>query len=310
MVSVIIPNYNHSKYLVKRIDSVLNQTYQNFELIILDDCSTDNSRDIIDLYKKHPKVSQVLFNDVNSGSVFKQWEKGIKLAKGEYIWIAESDDYAHPKFLESLMPLIEEDMSLGLVYCNTQIVNQKNIVCTDTYAEIRNRMLSTNKWSNSYHTLGTKEIEENLLQYCTINNASAVIFNKEALINIDPFDKEFKFVGDWYCYLKLCNKYSLKYLNEPLNFYRTHPINASKGLEKDFQFVIEHFYLFDWVFRNILNVSTKIKSEAFYVYTKHRSLNRWSFNKLKVYLKLYKINPHLFYIMVVKNLRRGKIKYF
>ncbi|ENV48656.1 hypothetical protein P255_00165 [Acinetobacter brisouii CIP 110357] len=72
-VSVIIPNYNHHKFLHARLDSILKQTYQNFEIIILDDCSTDESRDIIELYRNHPKVSHIIYNTKNSGSSFIQW---------------------------------------------------------------------------------------------------------------------------------------------------------------------------------------------------------------------------------------------
>ena len=88
-VSVIIPNYNHAKYLNQRIDSVLNQTYQNFEVIILDDCSPDNSKQVIEAYRGHPKISTIVYNEQNSGTTFKQWDKGLQLAKGEWVWIAD-----------------------------------------------------------------------------------------------------------------------------------------------------------------------------------------------------------------------------
>ena len=100
LVSVIIPNYCHAQYLDQRIQSVLEQTYQNFEVIILDDKSTDNSLEVIDKYRSHPKVAKVIINEVNSGSPFKQWERGINEASGDIIWIAESDDYCTPDFLE------------------------------------------------------------------------------------------------------------------------------------------------------------------------------------------------------------------
>ena len=100
-VSVIIPNYNHKDYLRQRIESVLNQTFRDFEVIILDDASTDGSKDILEQYANHNKVTQHIFNYVNSGSVFKQWIKGIQLAKGDYVWIAESDDFADVHFLEN-----------------------------------------------------------------------------------------------------------------------------------------------------------------------------------------------------------------
>ncbi|MDR1783951.1 MAG: glycosyltransferase, partial [Dysgonamonadaceae bacterium] len=98
-VSVILPNYNHARFLEQRIQSIVDQTFQEFELIILDDCSTDDSRGIIENYRDNPKVSQIIYNEQNSGSTFKQWIKGINAAKGEYIWLAESDDWAENDFL-------------------------------------------------------------------------------------------------------------------------------------------------------------------------------------------------------------------
>ena len=85
LVSIIVPNYNHALYLRERLDTIYNQTYPNFEVILLDDCSTDDSRDILEEYaERYSKNTRILFNDVNSGSVFQQWNKGlIYLDSGE-----------------------------------------------------------------------------------------------------------------------------------------------------------------------------------------------------------------------------------
>ena len=107
-VSVIIPNYNHARFLRQRIESVLGQTYQDFEVILLDDCSTDESRSIISEYAKNPRV-RIEFNETNSGSTFKQWNKGVRLARGEYVWMAESDDYADERLLERLVKVLDEE---------------------------------------------------------------------------------------------------------------------------------------------------------------------------------------------------------
>ena len=79
LVSVIVPNYNHEKYLPERLNSILNQTFQDFELILLDDCSTDGSREILKSFKKNSKVTHLEFSVSNSGSPFKQWAKGVNL---------------------------------------------------------------------------------------------------------------------------------------------------------------------------------------------------------------------------------------
>src|SRR5690348_15535502 len=85
-VSVIIPNYNHADHLQQRIETVLNQTYRDFDVIILDDCSTDGSKEVIEKYRNHPAVKTIVYNDVNSGNPFLQWKKGLDLAGGEWIW--------------------------------------------------------------------------------------------------------------------------------------------------------------------------------------------------------------------------------
>ena len=103
LVSIIIPNYNHADYLEERIRSILNQTYTNYEIIILDDRSTDNSIEIINKFRDNSHISNIIINEENSGSPFKQWFKGISLAKGDLIWIAECDDSCELCMLERLV---------------------------------------------------------------------------------------------------------------------------------------------------------------------------------------------------------------
>ena len=95
LVTIIVPNFNHADYLTQRLESIFSQTYDNFEVILLDDQSTDNSLTILsDFAARYPEKVRTIFNEVNSGGVFRQWEKGISAAKGDLIWIAESDDWA------------------------------------------------------------------------------------------------------------------------------------------------------------------------------------------------------------------------
>ena len=106
----------YARYLDARLTSILNQTFQDFELILLDDASTDNSLEILDKYKNNPHVSHLVVNEQNTGSPFKQWMKGILLAKGEWIWIAEADDSSKPNFLETCIEQIEKEENISFVY--------------------------------------------------------------------------------------------------------------------------------------------------------------------------------------------------
>ena len=164
MVSVIIPNYNHAKYLDERIHSVLNQTYQDFEVIILDDCSTDNSLEIINKYKDNPHISQIIVNEQNSGSPFKQWKKGILLAKGEVIWIAESDDTCETTFLEKLLKTRQETNSV-LVFCHSILINEYGIIGENSWQDILNKSFTIEgKVSRTCFTIEGRITERSIVQ--------------------------------------------------------------------------------------------------------------------------------------------------
>lgn len=306
-VSVIIPNYNHAKYIKQRIDSVISQTFKNLEIILLDDCSSDDSREIIKQYESHPLIAHIIINKTNSGSVFKQWKKGIELAQGEYIWIAESDDYADQHFLEKMVPILESDEMLGFAYCNGTIVVDDSIV-TNTFAEIRNKSYNTKKWNQNYINEGHQEIKENLMINCTVNNASGVLFRRKALIEIDPFDRELKYIGDWYCYLKLCARYKIAYLNESLNFYREHQVNASKKLQKNLQFINEYFQVYDWAIQAVTSLPKKEIVKLFLAHINHSLLHGFR-RHLPLYKKLFLQNPQLFLVMVNHNMKNHRRRF-
>ena len=218
MVSVIIPNYNHAVYLKQRIDSVLNQTYQHFELIILDDCSADNSREVIESYRTHPKVSHIIFNEVNSGSTFKQWKKGIELAKGEYIWIAESDDWCETTLLDTLVAGMEQNPSCVLGYVQTYVVNGDKIERTSTH----------NKMSECVN--GKNYIFKYLIAECTIWNASMMIFKRDCYFQIPQDFTTFKLSGDWLFYIQLALLGDVYISGKVLNYFRNHERDVSGGM--------------------------------------------------------------------------------
>ncbi len=295
MVSVIVPNYNYARFLKQRIDSVLNQSYQDFELIILDDCSTDNSKTIIEQYRNHPKVSQIVYNEKNSGSTFKQWEKGILLAKGQYVWIAESDDWAEHDFLEKLLEKFTIDSEIGLVYCNSnRFVNE---LFKDTLSDIKIQILENNKWKYDYIHDGKFELYDSLVLCCSINNASAVLFKKEVLLEANPFNVELKYLGDWYCYLKIAFISKIAYLNKTLNNYRDHSDNISKKATLENNHLREYFLIYHWIQKNLNPKNKRLVYCYFEGYTKH-SFSLSDILLKKQYLALFKISSNLFFRMI------------
>ena len=225
-VSIIIPNYNHKPYLQQRLDTVFNQSYQNFEVILLDDASTDGSQAILKQYQNHPKVSHLIINSQNSGSPFKQWQKGINAAKGEWIWIAESDDYCELNFLEQL--LSEIDNSIGVCYSQSLDVDE-------TGNEIKHRIEYTqeftpNIWETSFKMSGYTFIKKYLLFKNVIPNASAVVFKKE-LVTKETFTDDIlnmQMCGDWFFWVQLVYHTQVGFVAVDLNYFRNHKTVSRK----------------------------------------------------------------------------------
>jgi glycosyltransferase involved in cell wall biosynthesis len=223
-VSVIVPNYNHAPYLHKRLDSIYDQTYRDFEVILLDDCSTDNSREILVSYQGKPNTIFVP-NESNSGSVFYQWQKGVSLARGEYIWIAESDDFASPDFLRKLVTVLDEHPEVGLVYSQSWLVDSQDVILGD--ARCWTNDLDSQRWSNSFINDGRDEIMRFLVYKNTIPNASAILIRRSALEKSGGvIGQPFRLCGDWLQWIKILAVSDLGFVPECLNYWRQNTSNA------------------------------------------------------------------------------------
>jgi glycosyltransferase involved in cell wall biosynthesis len=216
-VSVIVPNYNHAPYLVERLESILNQTYNDLELLIIDDASTYDSHRILTQYYSKPRV-RIVMNTANSGSPFPQWNRGIYLAKGEYVWIAKSDDSADPHFLETLVPLLDENPNLGLAYCKSRLINKASVEVGDSVNYTDD--VDPQRWKFDFFNNGKDEIRDYLIHKNTIPNASAVITRRSVLKKVMPLDTSFEICGDWLHWGKVLKLADLAYLAEPLNNWR------------------------------------------------------------------------------------------
>lgn len=223
LISVIVPNYNHEKFLKKRLESVFNQTYVNFEVILLDDCSTDNSQAILLEYSNHPKVNHCVFNETNSGNTFQQWVKGISLAKGEFIWIAESDDYCDLNFLEVMIHLLLKDKEVVLVYCQSNKVNELNQV-TGTWLNHTHELKSGCLFLDDFIMEGSGFIQDFLIYKNVIPNVSAVLFRRDKIIVKEHLNinSNFKYCGDWIFYFRFILDKKIGFISKPLNNFRFH----------------------------------------------------------------------------------------
>lgn len=220
-VSVIVPNYNHSRYLRQRIDSILNQTFQDFELILLDDKSTDDSVSVLNSYAGHPRVSAIVINEANSGSTFKQWKKGLALCKGRYVWIAESDDWADHRLLEVCVGAMEKDPEIALCQVGAHIVDSNGKEMPGNYGLDGNT-------DGGISTLDGKNFIRQYLRWQNyIYNASGVVFRRECVKQFPDAICNFRVSGDWmfWCGIAKCGRVAI--VHEKLNYFRRHGANTS-----------------------------------------------------------------------------------
>ena len=269
LVSVIVPVYNHEEFLKERIESILNQSFRDFEIIILDDASTDNSYDIAKSYEWHPAV-EVIGNKNNSGSPFLQWQKGINLAKGKYIWLAEGDDKAENSFLETLLPAFNDD-EVKIAYCASHRIDDTGEIFEKHYlnaGHYDNLCYPKSRWENDYISNGLSEVKNALAIRNTLPNASATLIQADAIKNID-FNKcaTFKTAGDWFAYLSILNEGKISYIASHLNYHRVHstsvvaqnkvgPENTIPDYFEIHKFVIQNFSINDDVVDLMINSVT------------------------------------------------------
>jgi glycosyltransferase involved in cell wall biosynthesis len=241
-VSVIVTNYNHAPFLRKRLDSIYQQTYKNFEVILLDDHSTDHSIGILKEYAlAYPEKTRCYFNDTNTGSPFAQWKKGIAKAEGELIWIAESDDYCDENFLEYLVPNFFDD-SVMLSYANMVFVDRdekKHVFSFEKYvAEFHPR-----RWTTSFVETAHNEVIKSLGLINTIPNVSGAVFRKPnegfALFK-DPDWEKMLVCGDWLFYLHLIRGGKIAYCSRTHDYFRLHEDSTSKKTQVQDLYYLEH----------------------------------------------------------------------
>ena len=219
LISILVPNYNHARFLPQRLDSILQQTFRDFELIALDDSSVDNSREVLAEYAKNTPMRLVL-NEKNSGSPFVQWRRGAELATGKYLWIAESDDYADPRLLQTLLSRLEEQPTVGLAYCQSFGVDDQNQVW-GTW-DYWTQDLEPNRWKHDYTNRGSDEVSRYLAQRNTIPNASAVLIRRDLLMEASQGAETMRLSGDWWTWSRALLRSDVAFVAEPLNYFRSH----------------------------------------------------------------------------------------
>jgi len=243
-VSAVVPNFNYAHYLPARLQSIVAQTLPIYELIVLDDASTDDSVRVLETLRASLPVPLRLVRAArNSGSPFKQWAAGAALANGDYLWIAEADDDAAPELLATLAPMFAAP-SVAMAYCQSRQIDAEGAELAPDYLAYTGDISST-RWTTSFRASLEEELAHGLGVKNTIPNVSAALFRREDFVatmaRYGDAVAQFKVAGDWLFYVRLLERGALAFDPRPLNAHRRHASGATLASDgaRHFQEVVE-----------------------------------------------------------------------
>lgn len=192
---------------------------RDFEIVLIDDGSTDGSREILRGYASDPRVSHLVVGEQNSGRPCLQWRKGLDLARGEFVWIAESDDVAKPRLLETLVGLLRANERCVVAYCRSPTIDEHSVESPVDYLWADD--LDPERWQRKFVARGEEEIRNYLRFRNSIPNASSVVFRRSVAASVEIPD-HMSFCGDWVFWIRLLRHGDLAYTPERLNRFRMH----------------------------------------------------------------------------------------
>jgi glycosyltransferase involved in cell wall biosynthesis len=223
LVSIIVPNYNHARFLPERLASIRHQTFKDYELIVLDDASSDQSLSIIRA-ELADIPHQLIINEHNSGSPCSQWLKGIEQAQGRYVWIAESDDSCSPDFLDMMVRVMDQGASLA--YCRSKAINEQGDIINQNLIYWPD-CIDSEQWKSAFTMANQRFCQRFLIDANVIPNASAVLFRLQPALHcfsIAPLLEGLLFTGDWLFWIHYLTNSSgsIFFMPQELSAFRTH----------------------------------------------------------------------------------------
>jgi glycosyltransferase involved in cell wall biosynthesis len=224
-ISVVVPNYNYAQYLPERLNSILKQDYPIFEILFLDDLSTDESLDVANKILAGQDIDyRIISNDENSGSVFKQWKKGVDLARGTHVWIAEADDSCSENFVSETRKGFRTP-GVVLSYSESSQIDEDGNFLAQNYLYYVSDV-DPHRWLTPFVLDGHQAAAEIFCIKNTIPNVSAVIFDSACLRNVLHLNQErilsYRLAGDWLVYVELLKYGSIAFTPVPANIHRRH----------------------------------------------------------------------------------------
>jgi glycosyltransferase involved in cell wall biosynthesis len=248
-VSVIMPCFNHALFVGESIEAVLAQSIADLELIVVDDCSKDDSRLVIEKYLNRDSRVRAIYHDTNLGAA-RSRNDGIRAAEGAYLAFCDADDVWMPMKLARQLELLEKHPTHDVAYCEAQIIDERGIETGERFSG--EFPVPGNGSGMLFHA------------FCTRNfvNMQTVVLRRECIVDAGYFDERIKWVEDWWFMVKLAYRHSFIYTNEVLAKYRVHP--KSTGRVQRGGYKANRIKVLHRTVRNYPGISAKLKSEVYY----------------------------------------------
>ena len=267
LVSVVVPNFNHEKFLRQRLESIYSQTYKNFEVILLDDASTDDSLKVLREFQElHKDNTRLIANEKNCGSVFGQWQRGINAARGDLIWVAESDDYSAENFLAELVKVFVDE-TIKLAFVRTDFI-QDGVKTFDTESYLAD--INCFDWKQNFAVTAAEFVANAMAIKNVIPNVSGVLFRKPSNIRAEILEiwQDMKLCGDWLFYLEIMKGGCVYYSPAATNFYRVHQKSTSLKIQKETRYYEEHERISEFIAANY-NVPAEVHARHLHLLEEH-----------------------------------------
>jgi glycosyltransferase involved in cell wall biosynthesis len=232
LVSLVVTSFNHAEFLQQRMESLLAQTYPNTEIIVVDDGSTDPSREFLLKYKEHPKVS-LYFLESNNGYVYAS-NFGAGKAKGKYIVFAECDDFSQPDQIATLFQTISANQGVGVVWSESNLTDEKGRVLPD---DPQKRSAAFRNFCSKDVRIPGSLLQKFMLHGNVVPNMSAAMFRKELFEGIGGLSDKYRLSADYDFWIRMSEAGDFYYLKRPLNNFRSHESSVRNRLGESVQLI-------------------------------------------------------------------------
>lgn len=215
--SLVVASYNHANFLSRRMDSLIGQTYEDVDILVIDDKSPDTSVEILRRYESHSRVRLVL-REENGGWVAVS-NQGVDMSCGEYVLFANCDDDCDPRMVERLVDALQRHPTAGIAFCRSWMVDELDRVLGDDFSIRESKF---RKRCSQDTLLSGPESSRLLLHSCIIPNLSAAMFRRECFEKVGKLSAAYRVCCDWDLFFRVAAEYDIAYVSEPLNRFRQH----------------------------------------------------------------------------------------